>query len=498
MHELLVASKKNKLDIFYSLVGEKHKISELTSLFNLPKRTVLNYIVGLNDDIKKYYQIESIITRNENDEYFIKEKLWEDRFSYYYKIKLQYLKESLDFKVLLMVLTEGVVDINTIYKKLFISDSYLCRILGRINKVLIRFELKIKSNNNQLFCDGAEHNVRTYTYLFLLETFQDIEWPFSQYNEEEIEEKLSEEAKRICDRASSYKRRQLLLSFASIYVRLEHGIYMKEPEENELKFLKLLKKSYDISSLFVIEKELNIDPAIYNNEVYFFNLFARWLMPSFFKDQQRIKLGQIFSDEDHPSIEFSKFIIKELRKELSPDINSDYSYLIKYYLTIFHFIYDLTGEPFYYLFGIMSPSSNFHNSSENETYLKIIKIVLSYQSTYLEGALRDNRHFTIFFTNFILRLIKLEEHPKIVVYFHIATSAIAETYLKQKLRSIFNENILAFTDNYNESDIVVSDVLESKDTSKRLCLFDSLDNLKEWYMLLDLIRDEYVNKRKII
>lgn len=494
MYKLLPPARQNKILILFALLRGRQKSSELPEMLDIPKRTFSRYVQGLNEDVSNYCHIENFLMKTDEGECYVNGKYQRKRALIFHQLKLYYLKETIGFKLLKEIVTKGIVNSIGATNELLISESYLARTIGTLNKELADFEIKIKKKNNKLYLVGDEEIVRCFSFSFLLNSFQTLEWPFTQYSEQTLESKLTPQARKKCCMSSKAKKRQLLLFLAVIFTRAKSGFCIKEYTAEQLSLLELMENSFDISSLFLPEEIQEFSFVTEKNEMHFFNLFTRVLLPSFINDKQRILMGQIFSDEQHPSIDFARHTIKELRNVNGITIPSDQSYLLRYYITLFHFIYANIGDTLYYCLN-MGPSIPEPEQPYEAEKIKATKEALK-DSVKLEENLNisNSKHFVEILAKHIIQLSRLFNKPKILIYFHISTNTIAETYVKERLRRFFNENVLDFTEDYQKSDIVISDILESDDTKKRRCIFDSWSNSTQWSELLTMIRDEYVEK----
>lgn len=66
--------------------------------------------------------------------------------------------------------------------------------------------------------------------------------------------------------------------------------------------------------------------------------------------------------------------------------------------------------------------------------------------------------------------------------------------IQERLRDIFNQKNIVFTDDYSEADIIITDSFEKKIDKQVLFYLDNISNKKRWYELVKTIQNELLDR----
>lgn len=496
MYQLLSSNRQNKLKILLAILKENQNLASLMDSFNFPKRTTTNYIHGINEDMETYYNVEDFIQIGPYGDYNTNKAYREKRILLFHQLKLQYLQETLSFQVLHTLTTRGYANTLDLMADLHISESYLHRIIGNLNFQLKNFNVGIKRSNFRLLLTGPEENIRIFSFQFLTDSFHTLEWPFSSISEEELSSTMTVSAKKMMSQTSPSRKRYLLIFLGVVSIRLRNKFFVSPPVPRDYFLIKLMKDNYDMNSLLTPNNSLSLDNKTSRNEDLYFNFSIRFLIPSFFKNEHRIRLGQIFSEEEHPSIQFARAILKGIRRQLNVNIDSTLANITIYYLTLFHLAYSFMGDTFHHFFDAFLAIPEDAPPYEEKIVMELTQIVEETLKYETNTTILNSQYFISALVYYLSPLVQMNSHQVTTIYFQFSRDFTMETYLKVRLSMLFSKTSLVFTDNYPEADIVVSDTLESPTTDKFLCYFNSLHSETQWNILLDSIRSIYQKKNR--
>lgn len=141
-------------------------LEELSALTNSDKRSILNHCEHIQELSKGHFNKE---TRN---------------YSYsgtsidYQKLILAILDHSSVFQLVHTLCLQSQVDLTEFSKSRNISESFLRRHLTRINQLLEKYRIQIKTAKGHIFIRGEETQIRYLIYLILWQSYRGVEWPF--------------------------------------------------------------------------------------------------------------------------------------------------------------------------------------------------------------------------------------------------------------------------------------------------------------------------------
>ncbi|WP_422698782.1 helix-turn-helix domain-containing protein [Enterococcus durans] len=96
----------------------------------------------------------------------------------YHKLILAILNQSSVFQLVQTLCLQSQVDLTEFSKSRNISESFLRRHITRINQLLEKYRIQIKTAKGHIFIKGEETQIRYLIYLILWQTYRGVEWPF--------------------------------------------------------------------------------------------------------------------------------------------------------------------------------------------------------------------------------------------------------------------------------------------------------------------------------
>lgn len=155
--------------------------AQLAKNLSISKRTIVNTIESINNDIRKFNFEKKIKLRYNNNTSLYKLEIAED-FSLK-EIYRAFLTDSVKFNIMLCLLNTTTLTGDNLSKKLFITPSFLKKEIKELNTFLSKINITIKTKGN-LKIYGNELTIRfLYANLF---TSAFTSWPFKFINHSEV------------------------------------------------------------------------------------------------------------------------------------------------------------------------------------------------------------------------------------------------------------------------------------------------------------------------
>ncbi|UYX97986.1 helix-turn-helix domain-containing protein [Enterococcus faecalis] len=180
----------NELEILFYIVKRAHtSLNEISSNLKISKRTVKENLIKINQEFEDTYQIQHFIVSNNNGIVCVNPAYRKSAVEYAYTLKLNLLKNNVQFNYCVQLVTHSSIDKNELIKVLYISEHYLVKITKQLNNFFKIFDIVIVSIKGIYQLTGNELSIRVFSFIFLQDSFQELAWPFSKISLEEIKKK---------------------------------------------------------------------------------------------------------------------------------------------------------------------------------------------------------------------------------------------------------------------------------------------------------------------
>lgn len=237
--------------LFFIINKEQTTTIEISHELELTKRTVRETISTINTHFEEHQKIKNFIVINKSGSVQIQSTFELTALDSAYNLKLQLLKKNTLFNYSILLLTRTSLDQTEVTEELFISISYLNKLTHTLNKFFTTFNFTISVVKGQYSLTGNEMNIRLFSYLFLQDSFQDIEWPFNNISLESIRENVPEEILIDSHKRSNTKNRSLYILYAILQTRVQNQNYVVQPTNKLIQALfKMVKENLDIALIF--------------------------------------------------------------------------------------------------------------------------------------------------------------------------------------------------------------------------------------------------------
>ncbi|HFP6581202.1 TPA: helix-turn-helix domain-containing protein [Enterococcus faecalis] len=494
MIDFFLKKQTIKLDILLELSNQK-KIDFLSYFIkkNIPRTTLKRIFDNLNNDLKEN-ELPCRIEQDEQKRYYLTFSEKTSALTTYQRLKLIYLKESLHFQLLSILLTTPTSSIYLLSEKLMVSTSYCYRLIRELNIELQTFRLTIetKKKGEQIKIIGHEQTFRIFSFIILSEAYQTIEWPFQHITKQNIIESISLSKLKNIHSFSPSKQNQVFFLIAITDLRIKNKCRLKKMNPDLLDFVKILKENVNFADdTLILNQRYYLDDKTLNNEVLFYNALFRILIAHTILPEQKQVAGKKLclsnTTLSNSIIELAKAISDEFG--LNSELN--YYYELIYFLAIYELLLSLINVS---IDSFSQASDRYADSTEKLVYNNKLDIQIFYKkflknNINLKLSLVKDSNF-VYTCNFINTLVRIYSCSSLSIYFQFSKNFLGERLISQKISNMFNSSTLKFTKNFYQANLVISD---SMDTIKELdgknyFYFNNIDDKKLWVELIMFIQ----------
>lgn len=479
---------RKELSVLFFIINKNQTTtSEISHELELTKRMVRETLSTINAHFDEHQQIKEFIVIKKSGHVQIHSSFKVQAIDAAYNLKLQLLKKNTLFNYTILLLTRASLNRMEILDELFISTSYLNKLTHTLNKYFSTFDFGIATVKRQYSLVGNEVNIRLFSYLFLQDSFQDIEWPFHNISPKSIRENVPEEILVDSHKRSNTKKRALYILYAILQTRVKSQNYVIQPTNKLIQTLfKMVQENFDVALIFQQNSLGSLEKDVKKTEIDYFNFLSRIFISDIIPKKKKIHLGRTFSREKHPYCTLSSEIFRASSILINDHTSKDDYFLFHYYITLFNTFYFLVGETLDCFTNLFISPLSYHSHVKNE-YMSTIR-------TNLAGLTISENHKK-YLSSLLYTLYTSEMKSEVTLYLQLSKDFTASFFIENRLSNLFNPEQIIITDNYSLSDIVITDTLGRTESNKKIFYLDSIDNENRWKELLFLIQNTYLDKQ---
>ncbi|MBP2099971.1 helix-turn-helix domain-containing protein [Enterococcus rivorum] len=491
--KMLSTSKQKELLVLYSIIQKKQTLHSLSINLNIPKHTVKNYIQNLNYEIEQSFTSSIFIESNKKGEYWIPNKYSEKKILVFHELKLDHLKKSSYFQLLVLLTTNFQVSSKEVTEKLFITSSYLTRITKTLNKELVAYGFQITNSKTYLSLTGDEFSIRLFSFIFLNNSFQLLEWPFEQITKEELAPILPKET--IAD--STIATNSVYFWFAIVHTRVQHQAFLPNPDIATADALNLIKENYHLLNDFNYHIFSDIEKSYLANESLYFIFASLFILSDIVPYQQMVHLGTLFSKQNFLASEFSKLLIDATKIKFNRTFTDETESLFIYFFTIMYLAFQLLNSKSHLFFELYFPRVSYIVPKDNPKRANIEEFFDVFLNDFFQINLEEEKEAFVFkeiFYTLIYRLLLMGKKVEVFIYLRISKDITGNAYFKNKISQIFNPEVVLITDNIEEANLIVADTFEFSKTNKSVFVLGSSKKYEQWVDLTQIIQKMILKK----
>lgn len=489
---MLQQNQRIDLQIYYYLTKRKYAVNKLADLLAISPRKLRQRATAINANLAATQRLDEAIQITEVGIIRLNPALKDQGLLTFYQFKLDLLNQDYEFRILTMLIGRVKTTPAQLSQVLFVSKSYLYRLIKTINANLAPLNINISITNNTVALCGDEIMVRILAFMMNTDAFQSLDWPYTAYSQQQVMAALPSEMDTPIDHMSVTKRTFMSHLFAILTTRLAGGHHVQLRHDERLRELfDLLISNYDVTD--------NFDPAHFEempaDEVYaerlYFNFLSRIYLSDFFSEGNKTKVGGLLRSSNTYFANLAQILTDTLKStlhlQLAPNIENILVYFITIGLAYYHLLNGQTGKLNEYIFNIKGARTTTPSPQTKQI------------ADVLRGFIREN-HLTqlasadaeFIATNFITTVLAITVSPKVHVYLQSVRDYTAYTLLATMISRVFNEANVEITTDVTQADLVITDTFESGQPESDVYFFDDIQ--KNWSGILQAINERILKK----
>ncbi|EPY1112648.1 helix-turn-helix domain-containing protein [Listeria monocytogenes] len=494
MIDYFLKRQQTKLEILSHLSNEKRtSFSSFLSKLELPRTTLKRAINELNTDFVEN-KLPCILEQDERKNYYLQFSKKTSALNIYHRLKLAYIKESLHFQLLNLLLTSNSQSISNLTDHLIISPSYCYKLIKELNALLSDFKLEISSlrKDNQFELKGEEQTLRIFSFIILTEVYQTIEWPFHHISKEDLTLMIQSQKSDHTNLSSPSKLNQVFFYLAITDLRVKNRRKLKPMSTELISIMEILTDNNDLmaSKKFFSENYPLNDDVLANEVLYFNAVFRIVIAHTITPIHKQIAGKKIVAAH----LNFSKNIIvftDELLTNFNISKENSILYESIYLLSIYKIFINLINIDIETLLRI---SYNYPIPFGDYHYIQPNKV-----AAFCDTFLKENPNFSsplfaknnYYYTCIILDIIiRIYTKNTLKIYVQFSKVFLGERLLKQKIENLYNPSTLQFTTNFDQANLIISDSMDTiiEEENKRYFYFYDVNDRRIWLELFQFIQ----------
>lgn len=405
----------------------------------------------------------------------------------FYKLKLHALKQSYEFRILSLLISNVHISPLQVCNTLFISKSYLYRLIKTINLNLSPLNIRIEITDNTIGLSGDELIIRTLGVFMNTDAYQSLEWPYSLLTQEEICTVLPPTIQAQFQRMSKTKQTIMYHLLAIIGTRLRSAHRLESRGDSNLRELfELLVSNYDVTKHIDVARYREIPADKLGAERLYFNFLCRVYLADIFSETSKIRVGAQMRQSSNYFAQLAVSLCATLSEKLKLNLAPDVTDYFVYFFTIGFAYYHLLGTRITvlnrYIFDVSGLSRPAHSDMVATTSSIITRFMKEHHLDYM-----DSPEANFMSANFVSTILEITMTPPVHVYLQSFRDFTAHTLFRAMVGRVFNpQNVLVTTD-INEADIIITDSFEQHRPGVDIFFFDDMQT--HWPGILQAINE---------
>lgn len=456
-------------------------VDDIAEHFHVSNRTISRRFNDLKKDCQQVFLEEDLQFTKKNGNFSIQLE-GEVPLNYVVDyLRLTYIRQSVEFDILNRLLTHKYESIQELADELFLSPPNLYRYLYTLEPLIKKFDMSFLfiDNPSDLNLIYTERRLRLFTYYFYWNFYKGLEIP-EALRQQEGQKQLIRTV--IGHHLLPTKQAQISYMAGISRTRIKQGRII-DMESEIFQILTIFTQTNDVSQSFAFFNELGWNDS--TKERHFFNYLMRLKIAEVDDDQQKHETVTNLLKLNTPIINESRALVEKSLAHLAIRL-SDKNLIQFYYHSAIFFVYanyfniDLPEE-----FGVLR-KVNLYDQEERNTGL--IKRVSDFYQEF-NADHRIPEEYDEMVKGVISFSLHAEEKKKLVIAIQLSKNIMAEPLVKAKLGNIFNPNVLKFTQNVSEADIIVSDSYEGSFPNKAYFYMTNLEDNSQYKQLFHFIEN---------
>ncbi|MBP1043604.1 helix-turn-helix domain-containing protein [Vagococcus sp. BWB3-3] len=397
-------------------------------------------------------------------------------------LRLNYIRNSVEFDILNRLLNRKYDNIQELADELYLSPPNLYRYLYTLEPIIEKFDMSFSfiDNPSDLNLIYKERRLRLFTYYFYWNFYKGLEVPKPLKG---VATTSKSESQFFGDELLPTKQAQILYMAGISRTRIEQGKFITMNEEISL-IAETFIRVNDLSQEFSFFDEIALQQDM-TNERYYFNFMMRLKIPDLDNEEQKHEIVKELLKLKTPLAVESRELVEKSLAHFGAVLSKKNLDQFYYHSTIFfvyanYFNIDLPEE-----FGVLRKANVYDIGHENTGLVKRV-------SDFYQEFNADH-HVPKEYDEMLKGVISFSLHEKeqkeLTIAMQLSKNIMAEPLVKEKLGNIFNPNVLKFTQNASEADIIVSDSYEGTFPSKSYFYMSDLEDGAQLKQLFHFIEN---------
>lgn len=490
METILSKHSQREIDVLFYIIGKRETtVKEISDFFNFSIQLSKRAILSINEHFESKLAKSNFICSNNFGVVKIDDRYQEQALSDSNILKLLILKESITFNLCTLLVTYPKISRKNLIHKLFISEIYLDKLIHKLRAYFKMFNIVIDVSSGVYKLSGNELNIRIFSYIFLSQSFQNIEWPLHSVDLGSLEEVLVQNELGHISHRTDIQKYSIYYLYAIFEIRIKSGNTISD--YNSLEDEEILNGIFEKVDISNFQNKNSLD---------------------------------IFQQADTPEPESRFFLFLVLIS--SGDIMSEYGKRLigNYFINLSGTYNDLTKkiltsklinknnkvpedeytESFYTITIALLAVSMMQNSVK-----EFVRLLASDHLQYLDfennqiedfwekkniPGLNKNQEFII--KRILYSFESINREVCIHIFLEMTKDLTSSQHIKLRLQRVFNNKNIHIIDNIDDADIIIADTFENSQNNSKVFYLDSINNHTAWGHLQQFILQCYLQKER--
>ncbi|MTD40231.1 hypothetical protein GIX45_16745 [Erwinia sp. CPCC 100877] len=487
MYDLFLnKGQKRKQELFIELYNSQRlTLSELSQLCSLSLAATKKYIDQLNQELALIGS-KLTICKKANHQYYCS-KSFPSFTEINKKLIFLYAQHSVSFQICQLLIELDDISIMALSLKLNISVSHTYRSIRQLNEKLERFNLQVKNNHkNQLEFEGQEIDIRVFMFQFLTTCIPNDRWLFPSIPKNRLHYELQLLfPESTLDSVNTF---DFFTYFAIIKKRISKRKFLVQRTPKSLDLLsyytflseEAFKDCHFFNALFFETNAAEI-------ETLYISFFVRILFPNIISQEKILSSGKKLSQSKEAMAAFFVDILHSFKEIFTINMPQNHYYKLLYECVLIYNMPILINTNVHYVWNI-----DFITLKTKYIDDQLMAKIVHFLVTSIEKCKVKAFDKAFFYENqfdYLANLLYLEASMfmqiSITICLDLGRDIVTKKFIKNRLQSFFNSDLIIFTNDVSNADLIISDAA-SHNTSTLPTIF--VKNLMDNYLWNNILR----------
>jgi predicted DNA-binding protein YlxM (UPF0122 family) len=496
MYDLFLSKgQQRKRELFIELYNSQGlTLSELSDLCNLSLAATKKYIDQLNQELTLIGS-KLTIRKKANHQYYCS-KSFPSFTEISKKLIFLYAQHSVSFQICQLLIELDDISIMALSLKLNISVSHVYRSIQQLNKRLKRFNLQVKNNyKNHFEFEGQEIDIRVFMFQFLTTCIPSDHWLFPSIPKSRLHYELQILfSENTLDSVNTF---DFFTYFAIIKKRISKRKFLAPRSPKSLDLLsyytflpeEAFKNCHFFNTLFFETDAAEI-------ETLYVSFFMRVLFPNIIAQEKILLSGKELSQTKEAMTAFFVAVLHSFKETFTINMPQSHYYKLLYECVLIYNLPILINTNMHYVWNI-----DIITLKTKQIDDQLMTKIVHFLAASMEKCEVPTFDKTFFYENqfdYLANLLYIEASMymqiSIIICLDLGRDIVTKKFIKNRLQTFFNSNLITFTNDANNADLIISDAAShSTSTLPTIFVKSLLDNYL-WNNILRTIQELILKK----